>query len=398
MKNLRLLVLIVLLGLVIAVTWVGVRAMIGTQPAAAEDEVETAMTPTVEVEKVPTVQASVSPPYAPRLAWFYKPPKDGDLTKIAQNFDFFILTGGDEADRERMREAGAQGIFLQYLRFDAILDMEDCQQRPYQNQVANQTGDYCWIAQEHPDWFLLDGNGQKMKNDGGYVMMDPGNSGWQDFWLERARIGQETGGWDGLFLDNVEANLDKRRRVGALPGRYPDEDSYRQAVLGFLERIYQTYTRPNHRPLYANVLDVDSTEALMPFLGALDGVMVESFAVDWQDGYHSRKTWEKEMQMVESVQRMGKHVILVAQGEETDLARQEFSLASAILADLGGVTFRYTYHEEYTTAWLYDNYRVELGGALGERYAAAGGWRRDFERGSVMVQPDAGTAEIRVQP
>ena len=73
MKNLRLLVLIVLLGLVIAVTWVGVRAMIGTQPAAAEDEVETAMTPTVEVEKVPTVQVSVSPQYSPRLAWLYEP-------------------------------------------------------------------------------------------------------------------------------------------------------------------------------------------------------------------------------------------------------------------------------------------------------------------------------------
>ncbi len=398
MKTLRLLFLTVLLGLVIAVTWMGVRAMIGTQPTAAEIEPE--MTPTGAVERLepPTVQPSVSPPYSPRLAWFYKPPKDGDLAKIAQNFDLFILTGGDEAEREQMRAVGAKGHFLQYLRFDAILDMEDCQKRPYQNQAANQPGDYCWIANEHPDWFLLDVNGRKMKNNGGYVMMDPGNAGWQDFWLERAQMGQETGGWDGLFLDNVEANLDKRRRADALPGRYPDDDSYRQAVLSFLERIYQTYTRPNHRPLYANVLDVDSTDELLPFLGVLDGVMVESFAVDWQDGYHSREIWEKEMKMVESAQRMGKQLILVAQGSETDLARQEFALASAILADLGGVTFRYTYYEEYTTAWLYENYRVELGGALGERYAAAGGWRRDFERGSVMVQPAAGTAEIHIQP
>jgi len=49
-----------------------------------------------------------------QLAWFYKPPANGDLKTPAAYFDNYILTRRDEAARESLKTLGAGGPFLQY--------------------------------------------------------------------------------------------------------------------------------------------------------------------------------------------------------------------------------------------------------------------------------------------
>ena len=199
-----------------------------------------------------------------KLAWFYRPPdtaegyEDAGLHSLQQNFETFILTKNDEPLRDQLREQGVDTPFLQYLAFDVIIDPGSCTAQPWRNQAADRPGDFCYISENHPDWFMLDADGNRMYRNLGSGMrsalMDPGHPGWRAFWLERARESQETLGWEGVFLDNVEASLGKREQRNQMPAAYPDDASYQAAVSGFLAYIYTEYFQPEGRPLYGNII------------------------------------------------------------------------------------------------------------------------------------------------
>lgn len=326
------------------------------------------------------------------LVWFYKPPANGHLEPVLQNFDTFILTKNDEEVRDALRREGISAPFLQYLRFDTIHYPGSCKAEPLHNQVADQVGDYCRISYHHPEWFLLNLNGERMFQPDGDVMMDPGRPGWHNFWLRRARQSQEQLGWDGVFLDNVEASLTKRVRRDHLPAAYPDEASYQAAIEEFLNYIYSNYFKPEKRPLYANIIEVEDPDVWFRYLQYLDGAMEEAFAVGWENGYRSVSSWEEQLVRAEKTQALGKHIILVSQGAEDDHERQQFAFASYLLVNMGQASFRYG--SKYDEAWLYSNYNLDLGRPLGARYREGEVWRRDFTNGSVSVDPAAHTATI----
>mgnify|MGYP001561361660 CR=1 FL=1 len=51
----------------------------------------------------PTPATVFAPPFPDKIvqiAWFYKPPTDGDLAVLAEYFDVFVLTHKDEAARD----------------------------------------------------------------------------------------------------------------------------------------------------------------------------------------------------------------------------------------------------------------------------------------------------------
>jgi hypothetical protein len=233
--------------------------------------------------------------------------------------------------------------------------------------------------------------------------MDPGNPEYRSFWLERARQSQEELGWEGVFIDNVEASLNSRRNLGLLPASYPDDASYQVAVAGFLEYLSLNYFRPQGRPMWANVTALNNgefirSEVFYRYLNYLDGVMIEDFAVDWSDGFRSPEEWESQVELAERAQDLGRSVILVAQGHKLDKERQLFSLASYLLANQGKAYFRYSDAQLYNEIWFYDNYLLELGVPLGKRYAVGPYFKRDFTHGYVIVDPHSHTASIEINP
>lgn len=333
-----------------------------------------------------------------RLVWFYKPPNSGDLATIAKDYEFFILTRMDEGERDSLRALGVQAPILQYLLFDEVQDPGSCSESPNHNQVAENIGDFCELKQLHAEWFLRDARGATLSNDDGYRLMDPGNPDWRTYWLERARNSQENLGWQGVFLDNVEASLEKRRQSGALPAGYPDDASYQKAIEENLRYLYTTYFQPEGRPLFANIIALKDPAVWYRYLQYLDGAMIENFAVGWNDEYIDASKWEAQMDLVEQSQTLGKILLLVSQGGEFDHARETFSLASYLLVNHGNAYFRYTNAAAYEENWAYENTRVQFGTPLGERYQSGSLWVRDFERGRVWVDPGAHTAGIEVTP
>jgi len=343
---------------------------------------------------IPTATAQIihyAIPPAPfpliQLAWFYKPPSSmSSLDFIANNFDFFILTKADEVKRDSLRAFGKGIDPLQYILFDGIEDPGSCFAQPFHNQVADGVGDFCNISQNNPDWFLLDRFRQRIIFDKTSIM-DPGNTGWQTYFLNWIQQSHETLGWNGVFLDNVEASLNVITRQSNGPASYVDDSSYQSAIEGFLKFLYTNYFQPQNRLLMANIIEVEDPKVWLRYLQYLDGAMIEAFAVDWHAGYISVDEWEQQMEMTAQAQSMGKWVILVAQGDHLDLNRQQFSFASYLLVNEGKVTFRYTHGTAYDEIWFYDNYGVNLGIPLGPRYQEGNFWRRDFSNGYVLVDP-----------
>jgi hypothetical protein len=94
---------------------------------------------------------------------------------------------------------------------------------------------------------------------------------------------------------------------------------------------------------------------------------------------------------------MGKSIILVSHGTQTDLALQEFAFASYLLIADGKASFRYAGSSAYNQAWIYDNYKLNLGAALGKRYQNGSSWKRDFSNGSVSVDPASHVVSITVK-
>ena len=333
------------------------------------------------------------------LAWFYKPPADGNLTVVAQNFSTFIMTKGNEGTRDQLLALGAPHPVLEYLRFEAIMDPGSCTAAPWNNNVAYKVGDFCNISANHPDWFLLTTSGQRIMHLTGttkFYLMDPGNPGWRAFFLSRVQeIFAADPVWDGVFLDNVEATNAFHVRAGEALAAYPDNASFQAAVQGFLQYLRANYFAPQGKLLSANLISRTNDADFTKYLTSLDGVMHEGWSIDDPKRWRSAAEWETHLALAEQTQAMGKSIILVSHGTQADLELQNFAYASYLLIANGKASFRYASSSAYNQAWLYDNYKLNLGAPLGPRYKSGSAWKRDFSNGSVSVDPTSHAVSIQ---
>ena len=331
------------------------------------------------------------------LAHFYKPPSNSDAPTLASKFGFVLLTGGDEVFRDRVIANGFTSTIPQYFTFLGIQDPGDCTSSTRNNQVAYNAGDFCYISQNHPDWFLLDTNGQRIRMNpkSDVYRMDPGNPEWRKYFVIRVLEWQNRTGWSGLFLDYLESSLDDLKRNGTIPAKYPDDASYRGAILGFLEFLRLNYSQPYGRPVLANITMGLDDATWSSYMQYLDGAMQERWAVGWSmNEYVPVSKWQEDLVRAEKFQSQGKYMILVAPGNQTDTNRQIFTFASYLLISNGKAAFRYGNSDTYRDVWLYNNYQADLGTPLGPRYQSGSLWRRDFTKGFVIVDPANHTASI----
>ncbi|MGE5463237.1 MAG: putative glycoside hydrolase [Syntrophothermus sp.] len=344
--------------------------------------------------------ATLMPDKTINLAFFYKPPSNSDAATVAGNFSNVVLTGGDESFRDQLIANGFTSPIPQYYRSEGIQDPGNCTASPANNQIAYKTGDFCDISTNHPDWFLLDTNGNRMRTSptSSYWRMDPGNAGWRSFFVSRLVEIDQQKGWSGVFLDNLEASLGEIKRDGLLPAKYPDDASYQAAVSGFIQYLNTNYAQAYNRPVMANIISRSTEAQWFNYTPYLTGAMQERWAVPWSNtaGYLTESKWSSDMALAEKTQAQGRYILLVAQGPKTDTARQNFAFASYLLISNGKASFRYTDSSIYSEVWLYDNYKVQLGTPLGARYQSGTAWRRDFSNGYVLVDPVNNTANIVV--
>ena len=329
--------------------------------------------------------------------WFYKPPVyDGQIKYLIDHYSYFILTKNDEVMRDEVMSAKDSITIPEYILFNSIYKNEDCSSSPWQNQIAFHEDDFCWIVNEHPEWFLRSNEG-KIIVDGNSVYIDPLADGWVDFFVERLHEAQTVFGWDGLFLDNLDASANRFSSKGVNIEHYPDDASYVSASVEFLRKLNETYIQPTGIEVYANITYLDfPTTIWREYLNYLDGFMLEDWAVNWSDGYQKPNEWLAKLEMVDESIKMGKKVFLVSQGNEADEAHLTFAYASYLLVARENVYFRYTDALAYNEIWDFDLFSKDLGSPTCDFYVKDNIYIREFTNGRVVVDPKSEVATITI--
>ena len=118
-------------------------------------------------------------------------------------------------------EPRAQGARLQEPQLHRLVRLlgtaSTCRTRRPASATATQTSN-------HPDWFLTDPSGNRL-NSSGFPqawMMDVGNAAYQAKWLSNVLADVRAGGWDGVFMDDTDADMSwhlNGRTIAQVPDR-----------------------------------------------------------------------------------------------------------------------------------------------------------------------------------
>ncbi len=187
-----------------------------------------------------------------------------------------------------MRQKNSRFAAFMYRELFCILEKE--------TPLKESVGQYAWIDKEHPEWFQLDANGNRVEipDYPGRWMMNLNNTEWQDFWIAETLKEVKEGGWDGAFADDALTNI-HAHSLPPLAG-FPDDRSLQDAVYQFLKRAGDEFHKSG-KLLTANVSNSYDFPGLWEkWLEVTDGLMEEHFAGDsWTWGEHVREAQSQHM-------------------------------------------------------------------------------------------------------
>jgi hypothetical protein len=265
------------------------------------------------------------------------------------------------------------------------------------------------LAREHPEWILRDSDGKPLYIpwgcSGGTCPQYAGNFGNPDFRnhiigeikakLDRAATG---GGYKGIFVDDVNMEFKVSDGAGrfvnpvdARTGTQMTETNWRKYMTEHVELIRAQFPNKEiaHNPLWWDIAGSDgygeraakAADYLFFERGVNDAGIVDG------SGKYGFET------MMAQADRF--NVIFGSEVRSPDEAGMEYGLASYFLVNDGDdATSNHTWRGT-PDDWWSAGYDLELGAPLGPRYSWNGLLRRDFERGSALVnQPGTSTRTV----
>jgi hypothetical protein len=216
----------------------------------------------------------------------------------------------------------------------------------------------------HPEWYLRDAKGVTHSSGYNEPLMDLTNAGWRAKCVEISR-GALQKGFDGLVLDNglMSPNV-------VWPGSWSGSDSqWQSSTIALYTSIKQAGG--------SKTVIYNGAYFIPGYVDALDGWMDE--------GFPFYKGWDNSIGFALDASTKGKLTLFYAQGGASD---RYFCYCSALLTD------GYFFYAPTGTQWFND-YGIQLGTALGKAVKNADGtWQREYQYGTVVVNPSSKTARI----
>jgi hypothetical protein len=247
-------------------------------------------------------------------------------------------------------------------------------------------------AQAHPEWFLLDANGNRIESDGypGNWLMDITSPTYQQAWIQNVTAELARNPWDGVHFDDVNWKTDF---TGHVPARFPTNADWRAATKAFLAAV-TPYTRANGKLAILNIGSGHDAPGIWDdWLQYADGAEEEHFA-SWAsttggpyiDDYGT-KGWMSQINEIKTAVSTGKLAIMRIGGVEGDVEAIRYGLASFLLVDDGRQSIA---PPKFANPPTYPEFSWNLGSPLGAfRSIATNAYRRDFSAGTVIVNASA---------
>jgi hypothetical protein len=275
----------------------------------------------------------------------------------------------------------------------------------YQNAYAIYRGSD--VAEQHPEWILEDGGGNKLYIPFGCTggscpqyAGDFGNPEFRAWWIENARA-RMAKGYRGLFVDDV--NMDFRVGNGSgsfvaprdpRTGSAMTEASWRRYMAEFTEQIRSSIPDKEivHNAIWyagcgSGASSCWSDPSIRRQLLAANYIELERGVNDSGiTGGWGRWGYETFMARIDWLHSQGKGVIFDSHAEDAE--SREYGLASYLLVSSGNDAMGNDRGGTPEDWW--PGYDVALGAPRGPRFQAGGLLRRDFERGYVLVNKPGG--------
>ena len=217
----------------------------------------------------------------------------------------------------------------------------------------------------HTEWYLRDASGTT--HSSGYPnepLMDLTNAGWRAMCVQICQNALSKG-FDGLVLDNglTSPNV-------LWPGSWSGSDSqWQSSTIALYKSVKQAA---------GNKIVIYNGAYFIPgYVEALDGYMDE--------GFPFYKGWDNSIGYALDASANGKLALFYAQGS---VSERYFVYCSALLTD------GYFFYAPTGITWFSD-YGIHLGTALSKAEKMSDGtWQRDYQYGTVVVDPSTQTAHI----
>lgn len=262
------------------------------------------------------------------------------------------------------------------------------------------------VINQHEDWFIHDKNGNRVQNRyWNWYLMDVGNAEWRNFYANWCANVLQEQTIDGIFADDVwdtvpTGNLsDAWWNPWTVPNSYLDEkigDRWHNDMLTFIQYVKQ---RIGNKLLIINSQKIDD------YLNACDGRMEEEFVHPgwWPYTEYDGIDWTTKVNGVMEDGTLGKLVMVSSGFSELDQSTSDeiekmlmYCFASYLLALNGNKTY-FGFGSYWDSARgyypIFDAAKV-LGSPVNDYYPYQGVYARDFQNGTVLVNPSASSYAI----
>jgi hypothetical protein len=324
----------------------------------------------------------------------------GDLAR----YRYVILNSWDAPllPALKARNPGLKALVYKNLTFTVSYGCRDGVDLPYQTTGVG----YCDADRHHPDWFLTDPSGNRL-NSNGYPMawmMDVGNPTYQAKWLSNVLADARAGGWDGVFMDDADADMGWHL-AGRTIARYPTAASWRAATRSMLAAVGPGLTSagylavPNLYTPWASSYDAQAT--WQDWIQFTSGGAQEYYT-KWgagSSGWFSGSDWTFRQQFQVITEQAGKMFLGITYAPYDDLRTMRWARANFLLFDEpangGALVYELSDPEAqdpYAPVWT-----AEVGSPVGSRFQVGAAWRRNFSGGTVLVNPSSGAVTVQLE-
>jgi hypothetical protein len=341
-----------------------------------------------------------------RTTQWWNPPYT-NIALDAQRYTSVILTGGSVALKNKLKAYNPNIKVYLYKNLPEAVQSWSTQADIYR------AGGVDWLDtwNYHRDWFLKSTSGayivrhfSSTEND---YLMDVGSYGYQQKFTSNVLNQVKRDGWDGVFLDDTLATMAWWGIPGGNPAsiaKYPSNTAWQGAVKSFLTYMSGQFHASgkkvvfntccdgtfHHRKAWALIADGSMDEGYVNPTNGMTSALAYNSGAGWND-------WHQYLNEIVDAESTARYLIGFEKGCASNVTRMRYGLATTLLAAKYWTSFDYSVNQcgqttEYWTA-DYDNAQ-KLGAPTTSFYILSNGvYKRDFQHGSVLVNPSAlGTA------
>jgi hypothetical protein len=278
----------------------------------------------------------------------------------------------------------------------------------YRRGTAVGDADAAAFGRDHPDWLMHDRGGRVVTSNAGGDVIDITNPAVRHWLVDGLRRDVDAGAYDGVYLDVLGAFFSQRFYSGRpfIAGAPLDDAAWRDASVALIREVKAA----TGKPVIANGFGwqsgknyADHKADADQVIAAADGIQIEQFVRNGNtaaDQYAAPARWREDVDLLGAVGRMDKIVLADTRvrnaDDKTAVDKQRtYALASFLVGAEGPARFRFATGAltgEVDTS-MADTINA-LGAPKGDAHRDGDAMTREFDGGSVRVDPVSHTASI----